>query len=214
MKGPKRGSGPRSNMYSENKFSNWARFDPFSTEAYQASKVQEPHSVVRRGPDQQIRVFEMPLKRGFVRPYCVEDICQVLSDVPMEYLRGLTDVFLLGGSAKQSRSHRMYRYGLYYSNQIWLVPTPTTSLTQFWRNPPRPSTIREYTRFGASFAQVEGQWVLRFTAQSLRLFFLYDVLLHEIGHHNERPNRRGHRASERFANWFAQYQSLRLLKKE
>ncbi len=52
---------------------------------------------------------------------------------------------------------------------------------------------------------------IQFDLESLRRFYLYDVLIHEIGHHVERDTGRGPGpASERFAKWFA-VERLRLL---
>ena len=51
---------------------------------------------------------------------------------------------------------------------------------------------------------VGGQWIYTFTDDSIRRFYLWDVLVHEIGHHVDRfhPDRSNKR-SERFAEWFA-----------
>ena len=47
-------------------------------------------------------------------------------------------------------------------------------------------------------------WIYRFTDDAIRRFYLWDVLVHEIGHHVDRfhPDRSTKR-SERFAEWFA-----------
>jgi hypothetical protein len=214
MSGPKRASGPRSNMYSENKFSNWARFDPFAAEAYRVSEEQKPRATIHIDPDQIIHIYESPLHQEFVRPFSVDDVRQILSEVPMKYLQGLAAVFLLGGSTKQLRSRRINRYGMYSSGRIYLCPIAQSSLIRRLDHAPKPSVVREYTRYGASFSQEEGKWILQFSAESLRMFVLFDVLLHEIGHHVERLRSSQRSTSESFANWFAEYQSIKLLNKE
>lgn len=200
-------------MYSENKFSNWARFDPYAAEAKRVSEECKPSATIRLGPDQVLPIYELPLYRGFVRPFSAADVRQILADVPAKYLHGLTAVFLLGGSAKQLRSRRINRYGMYSSGRIYLCPIPTSSLVRHLDHPPKPSVAREYTRFGAVLSQVSGNWVLRLSIENLRMFILYDVLLHEIGHHVERWLRGRRSNSESFANWFAEYQSIKLLNK-
>jgi hypothetical protein len=212
MRGPKRGSGPRSGLYSEEKFTNWTPFDPFAAEARRASTDRRPDASLELGPDRIVRIFEAPLQPGFVRPFSAADVRQTLSEVPSENLEGLTSVLLLGGTAKQRRSRRLC-YGRYSGGCIYLHPLADSFLVQRWDRPPKPSVVREYTRFGASFKRESGEWTLSFTPQSLRLFYLYDVLLHEVGHHTERNLRVGPSpASERYATWFAQYQSLKLLR--
>lgn len=211
MAGPKRGSGPRAGLYSENKATNWGRFDPFVAEAQRASEKCRGDGIVeaKAGP---VPIFESALQPGFHRPFSTQDVAEVLSQVPSDYLRGLAAVFILGGTAKQKRAHRIV-YGMYHSDRIYLHPLAEHHLKQVWTPAPKPSVAREYTRFGAAFAQESGKWVLRFTPESLRLFYLYDVLLHEVGHHVEQHARpRSVNASERYATWFANYQSLKLLR--
>jgi hypothetical protein len=62
--------------------------------------------------------------------------------------------------------------------------------------------VQEYTRAGAVWEQVSRGWVCRFTAESLRSFYLNDVLIHEIAHHVDRHNRKSDDAAERFAHGF------------
>jgi len=52
---------------------------------------------------------------------------------------------------------------------------------------------------------------LEFTETSLSRFYLYDVLLHELGHHVDRRERQhDRRASENYAKWFAEVQARSL----
>ncbi|MGD1941771.1 MAG: hypothetical protein ACFB0G_10705, partial [Leptolyngbyaceae cyanobacterium] len=56
-------------------------------------------------------------------------------------------------------------------------------LKDHWGKHPKPTTIQEYERMGAKWIQDESGWYLEFDRLSLRRFYLYDVLLHELGHH-------------------------------
>ena len=61
---------------------------------------------------------------------------------------------------------------------------------------------------GVEVTETGGRWFLHFTKASLRWFYLYDVLLHELAHHiDERTFTRPKDAAERFAEWFAQEQA-------
>jgi len=52
--------------------------------------------------------------------------------------------------------------------------------------------------------RVKQGWCVEFTEESLRAFYLLDVLLHELGHHvDERVWSRDVQSAERFAEWFA-----------
>ena len=88
---------------------------------------------------------------------------------------------------------------------------PERILMQKWAKRPKPSSASEYTKFGAIFASTDKIGaILEFDESSPRLFYLYDVLLHEVGHHVDREPR-SHNA-ERYAHWFAEFQNARLLK--
>jgi hypothetical protein len=83
-------------------------------------------------------------------------------------------------------------------------------LTQRWSKMPKPSVAKEFTRFGATFVpEGKGGALLTFDEPSMRLFYLYDVLLHEVGHHADREGNADN--AERYAHWFADFQRARLL---
>ena len=211
VSGPKRGSGQRSGLYSEAKFTNWSPFDPFFAEARKAREDRKPFASVPLPTGAVVPIFEWPLQPGFSRPFSAEDVRRVLSDIPSEHLEDLVAVHLLGGTAKERKSHQV-RYGLYFNCRVYLHPLPERFLNQRWDPPPKPSVIREYARFGARFVCDAGEWRLCFEPESLRLFCLLDVLLHEVGHHVDRDVRPNPGpASERYAKWFANYLSNRLL---
>jgi len=74
-----------------------------------------------------------------------------------------------------------------------------------WGNRPKPTTIKEYERMGAKWTQRDSGWWLEFDRSSLRRFYLYDVFLHELGHHVDRRRwKRDTESAERYAEWFAQ----------
>lgn len=211
MAGPNRGGGTRSGLYSEDKFTNWARFDPFGAEAERASKGRRPERRVDIGSE-SVPIFVSKLQPGFVRPFSAADVAKTLSQVPIKYIEELAGVYLLGGTAKQKRNRNFF-YGMYRRDRIYLYALDERNLVQGWEPRPKPNIVREYARFGAKFVQESGRWTLRFTTESLRLFYLLDVLLHEVGHHVERSVRPyPSEASERYATWFANYQSLKLLR--
>ncbi len=65
---------------------------------------------------------------------------------------------------------------------------------------------------GAKWKQDESGWWLEFDRLSLRRFYLFDVLLHELGHHvDKRVWKRDTISAERYAEWFAQ-EYARLIK--
>jgi len=63
--------------------------------------------------------------------------------------------------------------------------------------------LREFTRAGAELQASGGGWRIVFGDESLRRFYLSDVLVHEIGHHVDRSrNYKDVESAERYATWF------------
>lgn len=76
-------------------------------------------------------------------------------------------------------------------------------MTEKYKRLPPPNIKREYERAGATYYFKNNFWHREFTIESLKQFYLNDVLLHEIGHHVDRKNNKSNNQSERFAEWFA-----------
>ncbi len=166
-----------------------------------------PKAQVDRG-DHCLRIFERPLAKDFVRPWTVADVAEVLWSVPLGFLSQLEGVYLMAGTAKQGRG-RVLTHGIYSRNQIYLFPVPARKLTEGWLCPSKPTDIRNLRGFGADIrSSAHGGVIVAFDKQSLRRFYLYDVLLHEIGHHVDRDRTSG--GAERYARWFAEFQYAHL----
>ena len=215
MAGNPKGSGPRSGHYSSQRFTNWSPHDPYWAEVKTLPPKMRPRVEVSRGPADALGIFDRPLAEGFVRPWTARAVAEVLAAIPPAFLVDLAGVFLLGGTAKQrsltkGTTYGMYSHGRYIPSRIFLFALPEKSLVQRWAKMPKPSVAKEYTKFGATLSpDGKGGALLTFDQSSLRQFYLYDVLLHEVGHHVDRDGRADN--AERYANWFADFQHARLL---
>jgi hypothetical protein len=200
-------------MYSMDKFSNWSRFDPFSSELDTVPWDARPHTTFQLPDGSTIGIVVRDLHPRFVAPVSPEDVCDMLRRVPEEFLKGLHFVALLGGTAKQEKVAlgKLFRYGCYGTARIYLHAYPKRLLRVRRKRPPRPHVAQEYERVGAIIAQDKNGWTLEFTPDALRAFYLYEVLLHEIGHHVD-PHvfSRKTAKAERFAEWFAQFNAQRV----
>ena len=211
MSGAKRGSGTRSNLYSRSKFTNWTPFDPYWSEAKASRSSGRPAATVYVSQGSSLPIFANEPHPSFVQPCNPEDVREVLRACPAEFLAGLEGVFLLSGTSKQARTLKLFRYGTYAPGRVFLHAYPTRYMAQHFDTPFPPHLSREFTRWGADVAERSGKLIVRFDSSSLRRFYLYDVLLHELGHHvDDRAFSRPDKAAERFAEWFAQEQARRL----
>jgi hypothetical protein len=153
------------------------------------------------------------LHPAFVRPYGVQDIASVLVAVPASFLADLDGVFLLGGSAKQLRvaTSDLFHYGCYQERRIFLHAFPRELMRQRTARAPRPNIVQAYRRAGVSWTRRGSKYEIEFTDTTLRNFYLYDVLLHELGHHVDRRTRKHDKqGAERYAKWFAEVQARRV----
>lgn len=113
-------SGPRSNAYSESKFTNWTLYDPFFAEARTALKRFDSRLATQPTFPRIVRL--PPLQPDFFHVCSREQVERRLSRMPSEYLNGLRAVFLLAGTRKQQRcwSSSLYCYGFYWHSCIFL----------------------------------------------------------------------------------------------
>lgn len=209
----KRIGGERSNMYSGSKFTNWARFDPFTLEINSIPDNLRPERIFTIR-EEEIKIYSLEVQAGFIRPFNSKDVTDYLEKVPEEFLKGIGGIYLLGGTKKQKKASfgSLFRYGCYWGSEIYLhaFPEKRMSLT-FKKKQPTPSVLEEYNRANANIKNIKGGLNISFDIGSMKSFFLRDVLMHEIGHHVDRENiDRTHKRSERFAEWFASEYGYRL----
>ncbi len=198
-------SAGRSNMYSSSKLTNWAVYDPQQSELNSLRYVR-PATAYLLPDGSEISLVVLPLHSRFVRPFDMDDVKRMLAMVPQEMLVGLRRIALLGGTTRQEKSawNSNWCYGCYEHCEIALFAFPEKR--RRWVSPDlhKPAEIHAYQRAGVGMKHEAGKWVYRFSDEAIRRFYLWDVLVHEIGHHVDRfhPDRSVQR-SERFADWFA-----------
>lgn len=205
MSGLKRGSSERSNRYSESKYTNWSRYNPFDLEISALPDELRLEINIETGAE-VVPVYIRNLHADFIHPVEGKDVSELLSSVPSDFLNSLRGIYLLGGTSKQLRaSKKHFRYGCYESGRIYLYAFPRRMLREHWGKLPKPTIVEEYKRMGAEWKQNDSGWWLEFDRASLKKFYLFNVLLHELGHHvDKRVWSRDTESAERYAEWFAQ----------
>lgn len=194
-------SGPRSNTYSESKFSNWTEYDPHYLEIGSIpNKLKEKENFM------DIKIYKLPGNSKFIQPCEPHDIISVLQRVPENFIKGLKSIFLMGGTKKQSNVKFATKlvYGMYQSSSIYLFAYPSHMMHLVYRQLPPPHIMKDYHLCHAAICQKNKNWNITLSKLGLKNFYLYDVLLHEIGHHvDKRIEKRSIDSAERWAYWFA-----------
>jgi hypothetical protein len=169
-------SGPRSNAYSESKFTNWTAYDPFFAEARAAYKrFDERLPAEPKFP----RVITLkPRIPDLIHACKKTDVIAKLQRMPPASLLGLRAVFLMAGTRKQHTcwQGKLCCYGSYWRSCVFLYA--------------HPSRLRGYHQLDS--------------LRQLRDFYLDDVLVHEVAHHIDRDRDANHKAKESFAYAYVQ----------
>ena len=117
------GSGPRSNSYSENRFTNWSGYEPWWLEVQSVFKRFD--GKIAKLPAFP-KIIELPTLVGFIRPCSAGDVEAQLTSCPVEFLKGLRAVFILSGTTKQLKrwASATTFYGHYWKSCVFLHAYP------------------------------------------------------------------------------------------
>jgi hypothetical protein len=139
-----------------------------------------------------------PAGKGYRHFITEDDIRTRLAQLPHWMLSGLQVVQLSTMTRKKQRSPC---YGMQWGSAIYLYPIEE-SLVETFLQPPKPAQKMEARMFGADWRHLGNRWLLIWTEDAIRDFYLNNVLIHELGHILDSRNSR-HQDRERFAEWFA-----------
>jgi hypothetical protein len=123
MSAHNQGSGARSNRYSENRFTNWAEYEPWWLEIQVVWKRFD--AKIAKRPTFP-KIIELPPLLGFIRPCSAKEVEAQLSQCSPEFLKGLRAIFILSGTAKQLKSWKgsMPFLGHYWRSCVFLHAYP------------------------------------------------------------------------------------------
>lgn len=140
-----------------------------------------------------------PPGEGFCHILTEDEIRDRLAQLPEWMLEGL-EVVQLSRLTRKKLSFPCY--GMQWGASIYLYPMDE-SLIEYFPHPPRPEQLVEAKMFGAVWEEDEdGFWRLEWTEETIKDFYLNNVLVHELGHLLDTRNN-NYVARERYAEWFA-----------
>lgn len=146
----------------------------------------------------EVRFNVQEAGKGYVHAVTVDDIRQRLTLLPEHILAGVEVVQL----SRMTRKRALFPcYGMQWGCAVYLYPVEE-SLVETYVRPPRPEQIKEAGMYGGQWREEGRYWKLAWTADTVRDFYLNNVLIHEIGHVFDTWNT-SFDARERYANWFA-----------
>ncbi len=148
--------------------------------------------------DEQIRFTVQPAGKGYVHPVTAAEVADRIAQLPEEFQRGVETVQF----SRITRKRKLFPcYGLQWGTAVYLYPIEE-SLEELYCRAPNPEQRIETEMFGGRWIQDGQFWWLIWDEQTIRDYYLNNVLIHEIGHINDDRNTR-FVDRERYANWFA-----------
>ncbi|MEK6247752.1 MAG: hypothetical protein N2C12_06195 [Planctomycetales bacterium] len=128
-----------------------------------------------------------------------DDVRRRLQQLPPEYVAAI-DVIQF---SRMTRKKEFFPcYGMQWGSTIYLYPAEL-DLVEHHSRPPDPNQRQEAQMYGARWIhEAEDYWKLVWNEQSIRDYYLNNILIHELGHLLDERNSK-YDDREKFAEWFA-----------
>ena len=155
------------------------------------------HAVATPRPTYTIHVQEPGA--GYRHVVTADEVRERLSAFPASLLEPLEVVQL---SRMTRKKQTLPCYGMQWGSSLYLYPVEELLIEHFSRAP-LAAERREAEMYGGRWEESDaGRWRLVWTPETIRDFYLNNILIHELGHLIDDRNR-SYTDRERFADWFA-----------
>ncbi|HUG93781.1 MAG TPA: hypothetical protein VML55_23330 [Planctomycetaceae bacterium] len=182
------------------------RRQPLPAAAYR-ERISRIHKTESFGPPEvwhepqgrvQIAYVVEPPGRGYRHAVTVDEVRARLALLPRQFTRQV-DILQF---SRMTRKRALFPcYGMQWGSTIYLYPIED-SLVEVYSEPPTPAQRIEACMYGGRWERDGRSWQLVWTPETIRDFYLNNVLIHELGHIVDDRNT-SFEARERYANWFA-----------
>ena len=146
----------------------------------------------------EIRYVVEPHGNHYRHAVTVEEIRDRLRELPSQFVEPIEVIQL----SRMTRKRKLFPcYGMQWGPNVYLYPIEESLVETYYR-PPKPEQLIEAKMYGGVWSQANGFYLLTWTEQSIKDFYLNNVLIHEIGHVIDLRNTNAEKR-EQFAIWFA-----------
>lgn len=150
------------------------------------------------GEAENIQFVVEPPGPGYVHPVTVEEVRERIALLPARFTNQLETVKF----SRMTKKRALFPcYGMQWGSAVYLYPIET-SYQEIYSRPPTPQQQIDARMYGGEWTRTGECWILNWTKDTIRDFYLNSVLIHEIGHIHDDRNRR-FQDRERYADWFA-----------
>lgn len=145
------------------------------------------------------KIIVQPPGDGFRHILTPEDVRNRLAEFPAQMIEDL-EVVQFSRMTRKKQSFPCY--GMQWGASLYLYPIEV-GLIEYYNCPPTPAQVNEARMYDGVWSETSpGVWGLQWTEESVRDFYLNNILIHELGHLVDSRNT-GYVARERYAEWFA-----------
>ena len=148
--------------------------------------------------DDNYRVVVQEPGAGYIHAVTAGEVRDRLAELPKWMLKPL-DVVQLSRMTRKKQTFPCY--GMQWGSALYLYPIED-SLVEVFGRPPKPNVVNETKMYGGRWETVGGLHRLLWTTDTLRDYYLDNILIHELGHLLDNRNN-GYVDRERYAEWFA-----------
>lgn len=128
----------------------------------------------------QLRIIRENPSRDYFHPCSASQIRSVIEQLPAELTKDIKVVVL----------RRKPKVDEYNCIEAWkryeciILNSFPRDLRMVWNYKPKQTVLRYMNRWCNRWKEEDGLWVLQWTFAEIRKYYLYSLLLHEIGHFN------------------------------
>ena len=123
--------------------------------------------------------------RDLFFPVTVKEIKELLNKLPDEQTENLTHIWLRKMTNKEYEKEGSYQGCFICGSGVSLIvlyPFPTDLKMKFGKKKPDKKTLKWYSTFNPELIESNGNWILKWTEEKIKRYYLEGLLLHEIGH--------------------------------
>jgi hypothetical protein len=152
-----------------------------------------------REDGRRYRIIVQSPGAGYRHVLTPDEVRHRLAQLPEEFTRTLEVVQF----SRMTRKKQGFPcYGMQWGSAVYLYPIET-DLVERYDQPPKPNQDNEARMYGGRWEHLPpNTWNLVWTEESIKDFYLNNILIHELGHLLDNRNSR-QVDRERFAEWFA-----------
>lgn len=145
------------------------------------------------------KILVQPPGGGYRHILTPAEIRERLAQLPSHFLQQL-EVVQLSRMTRKKQSFPCY--GMQWGNALYLYPLEA-SLIEYFTTPPGPDLVNETQMYGGRWVhEAPHTWMLVWTVETIKDYYLNNILIHELGHLLDDRNS-SYLDRERYAEWFA-----------